>query len=104
MTQETNMQKFTKIDRVLKTTAKNYKLEKAVQKHKLLKVWQEVVSGFVEGAEKATQAFDFQKGVLSVACLSKEIAYQIKVLSQRIIYALNQVIGFNAVFALQVEY
>lgn len=96
--------KFTKIDRVLKKTSKNYKLETAVQKHKLIKAWQEIAKAFVSEAVQESRAMDFQKGVLLVACLSKEVAYQIKVLSQRIIYALNQFLGATAVFAISVEY
>ncbi len=96
--------KFTKIEKVLKTTSKNYKLDAAVRKHQLLKAWQDIVRAFVSEAAETSKAIHFEKGVLLVACLSKEVAYQIKVLSQRIIYALNQFLGSTAVFAIQVEY
>ena len=99
-----NYHKFTKLEKVLKTTSKNYKLDTAVQKHKLLKAWQEIARVFVSEAANESRAVDFQKGVLLVACLSKEVAYQIKVLSGRIIYALNQLLGATAVFAIHVEY
>lgn len=95
--------KFTKIDKVLKTTSKNYKLDAAVHRYKLIKAWNDIAASFVTEAAEATKAVDFKKGVLSVACLSREIAYQIKVLSSRIIYALNQFLGGSVVFAIQVE-
>lgn len=95
--------KYSKIDQILSQTAKNYHLEAALYKYKALKHWEEVVVGFVQEAKEQTKALDLQKGVLVVACLSKEIAYQIKLLSQRIIYALNQLIGKSIVFTIRVE-
>lgn len=97
------MNKFTKIDKVIKTAAKNHKLTSALYRHKLLSSWHKIAESFVSEAAEATKAVDFQKGVLWVACLSQEIAYQIKVLSQRLIYALNELLGFQAVFAIHVE-
>jgi hypothetical protein len=94
---------YTKIDKVLSQTAKQYKLEGALHRYEALKYWEEVVTSYILEAKELTKAVDFRKGVLTVACLSKEISYQIKLLSQRIIYALNQLLGKNLVFAIKIE-
>lgn len=96
--------KFTKIDKILKTTSKSYKLEAAIYRHKLIKSWQGVVASFISEASDNTRVIDFKKGVLQVACLSKDLAYKIKLLSKRIIHALNQLLGATVVFSLDVEY
>lgn len=94
---------FSKIDKVLIKTAKHYNLEAAVYRHKALKYWREIASIFVEEAAGFTQAVDFQKGVLTVACLSREVASKIKLLAQRIIAALNELLGRQMVYAIYVE-
>ena len=94
---------FSKIDKVLNKTAKHYNLENALYKHKALKHWQEIASAFVEEAAVFTQAVDFQKGILTVACLSREVASKIKLLAQRIISALNDILGRQMVYAIYVE-
>ena len=94
---------FSKIDKVLNKTAKNYNLENALYKHKTLKHWQEIASAFVEEAAGFTQAVDFQKGVLTVACLSREVASKIRLLAERIIAALNELLGRQMVYAIYVE-
>ncbi|MFI5205375.1 MAG: DUF721 domain-containing protein [Candidatus Paceibacterales bacterium] len=94
---------FSKIDKVLSKTAKHYNLESAVYKHKTLKHWHEVASAFVDEASELTKAINFEKGVLTIACLSREVASQVKLLAQRIIYALNQFLGREMVFAIYVE-
>src|SRR5579863_1424749 len=91
---------FSKIDKVLNHTAKHYNLEAAVCRHRALKHWQQIASAFVEEAAKLTQAVDFKKGVLTIACLSREVASKIKLLAQRIIVALNQLLGRQMVYAL----
>lgn len=101
--QKNNYNGFSRIDKVLNKTAKDYNLETALYKHQTLKYWHEVASGFVEDAKKLTQAIDFKRGVLTVACLSKEVANQVRLLSERIIYALNQIIGKRMVYAIYVE-
>jgi hypothetical protein len=94
---------FSKIDKVLNRAAKNYNLENALYKHKALKHWQEIASAFVEEAANLTQAVDFQKGILTVACLSREVASKIKLLAQNIIRALNQLFGRQMVYAIYIE-
>ena len=94
---------FQKIDRVIKQTAKQYNLEIALYRHKTLKHWREVAGAFVEEAAALTQAIDFKKGVLTVACLSREVASKLRLLAQRIIYALNQLLGRQVVYAIYLE-
>jgi len=93
---------FAKIDKVLSNTAKNYNLEGAMFKHKALKHWQEIAGMFIDGSESLTKAVDLQKGVLTVACLSREVASKIKLLANRIIESLNQLLGKRVVFAINV--
>jgi hypothetical protein len=50
-----------------------------------------------------TQAVDFKKGVLTVACLSREVASKIKLFAESILEALNQVLGARLVFAIYTE-
>ena len=98
------MQKgFEKINYTINRSAKDKKIMGALNKYKAIKHWEQAVSSFIEEAPALTKALDFKNGVLVVACLSKELAYQIKLLAQRIISALNTIIGKNTVFALQVE-
>jgi len=94
---------YVKIDKVLSQTAKNYKLESAVHKYKALKAWEKAASGFIVEAKGQTKAIDLRQGILVVACLTKEIAYQIKLLAQRIIYEINKLLGKSIVFAISVE-
>jgi Dna[CI] antecedent, DciA len=94
---------FTPIDKLLKTTAKEYHLESALYRHKTLNCWQKVIAGFIEDDAIKTQAIDFNKGVLTVACLSREAAYKIKLMAERIISALNEVLGKRLVYAIYVE-
>jgi len=94
---------YTKIDKVLSQTAKNYKLEAAVHKYKALKAWEKAAAGFIAEAKGQTKAIDLRQGILVVACLSKEIAYQIKLFAQRIVYEINKLLGKSIVFAISVE-
>jgi predicted nucleic acid-binding Zn ribbon protein len=94
---------FTPIGKLLKNTAKEHNLETAMYRHKTLKNWQNVVSGFIEEAQDQTKAVDFKKGILTVACLSREVAYEIKLMAERIIEALNEVVGKRVIYAIYVE-
>jgi predicted nucleic acid-binding Zn ribbon protein len=94
---------FTSIEKLLKNAAKEYHLENALYRHKTINSWQKVVSGFIEEAGNLTQVVDFQKGVLTGACLSREAAYKIKLMAEQIIAALNEVIGRRVIYAIYVE-
>jgi predicted nucleic acid-binding Zn ribbon protein len=94
---------FTSIDKLLKNTAKEYNLESAIYRHKTITGWQKVAPGFIEEAAEKTKALDFNKGVLTVACLSREVAYKIKLMAEQIIAALNEIIGKRVIYAIYVE-
>ena len=96
-------QGFTQVNKILPGKIKEYKLEKAFYKHQALKYWQAAAAKFLEQAEEQTHALDLRNGILVVACLSKELAYQIKLLAQRIAYELNRLIGKAVVFAIYTE-
>ncbi len=93
---------FAKIDRVLYSQAKNYKLEPALHRHKVSQNWESILCGFLADAGGQTKILNLKDGVLVVASLDKKIAYEIKVLAQRILYALNNFLGGQFVFAIQV--
>lgn len=94
---------FEKINYTINRSAKEKKMVGALNRYKALKYWEQAVAGFIQEGPSLTKALDFKNGVLLVACLSKEIAYQVKLLAQRIITVLNKIIGKNCIFALQVE-
>ncbi|MBI5530772.1 MAG: DUF721 domain-containing protein [Candidatus Doudnabacteria bacterium] len=99
-----NYQKgFSRIDKVIYRTAKNHNFDTALHKHKAIKHWHEVAASFVEDVKNTTQAINLEKGVLTVACLSLEVARKLKILAQRIIFALNEIIGHRVIFALNLE-
>lgn len=94
---------FTPINRILSKTAKNYHLESALYRHEALKQWEKVAGEFIENANGQTKAIDFKKGVLTIACLSREAAYQVRVMVERLILALNQILGKRLIYAIAVE-
>jgi len=104
MPQKQNFNKgFMPLKKLLKETAKEYHLESTLNRQKALTTWHGVVSGFIEDAQRLTQAVDFNKGVLTVACLSREAAYKMKLMAERIIAALNEVLGQRMVYAIYME-
>ena len=94
---------FNSINEVIVGTENLKKLQPIVEKYKALKIWESVAKSFLADLEKQTKAMDLKKGVLYVACLSKEAAYQIKVLKEKIINALNTILGKRIVFAIYIE-
>lgn len=94
---------FSKIDKLISLNAKEHNFEQALYKHKVVKYWREVVGSFVEDAKELTQAMDLKKGVLVIACLSREVAQKLKVLASNIVSALNQLLGKQVIFALYFE-
>lgn len=94
---------FVKIDSVLPEAAKKHKLERAMHKYQACKYWEQALSSFFSQAKGLTKVVDFKSGVLTIACLSKELAYEIKLIISRLIYAINQLLGKNLVFAILVE-
>ncbi len=94
---------FTKIGKVIKNEINNQKINEAFLRHQVLKAWERTAVSFFKEAEKLTKALDFKKGVLTVACLDEKLAYQLKILASRIIYAVNNFLGKILVYSLRVE-
>ncbi|MDR3642789.1 MAG: DciA family protein [Candidatus Doudnabacteria bacterium] len=94
---------FSRIDKVLNKTAKQYHLEQAMSRYKVIKNWQNAVSQFFDEAANLTKAVDFQKGVLKVACLSRELAVRLKLFVPRIIEIINRLVGRPVVYAIAIE-
>jgi hypothetical protein len=94
---------FTKVGKVLPDRIKEYKLQKTFYKHQAIKHWDETAAHFFGDAWQQVKAVDLKNGTLIVACLSKELAYQIKLLAKRIIEKLNTLIGKNVVYVINVE-
>jgi hypothetical protein len=94
--------RFTKIDNLLQKTAKEYHLESALYAYQVSKYWEKVLGEFFQDASNKTKITEFKKGVLTVACLCKELASEIKILAQRIIYALNKLLGRRVIYSIQV--
>ena len=94
---------FTRIDKLLNTSAKKHNFEQVFYQHQAIHYWDKAASGFLEEAANSTKAVDFCKGVLTVACLSREVAAKLKLLAQRIIAILNELLGRRVVFALSLE-
>ncbi len=104
MTNRNKIQKgFVKIDRLIKQNAKEKKIDEALYRYKTLKSWQKIAGSFVEEAARLTQAVDFKKGVLVVASLSREAAFKLRLFVDKIIQALNELMGVKVVFAIRFE-
>ena len=95
---------FAKLDKILSATARQHKLEPAWQRYRALKHWQEAAGSFLDAAQELTRAIDLKDGILRVACLSREIAAQLKLLARRIIELLNNLLGKTVVRAIQIEF
>ncbi len=94
---------FSKIDKLISQNAKEHNFEQVLYKHKAVKYWREIVGSFVEEAKELTQVMGLEKGILRIACLSREVAHKLKVLAANIVSALNQLMGKQVVFALYFE-
>ena len=94
---------FTPVNKLINDKLKAYKLEAPFYKHQALKYWQDAACKFIDQAHEHTRAIDLKNGVLVIASLSKEIAYQIKLLAHRIIDEINKLVGKAVVFAIHIE-
>ncbi len=94
---------FESLGRVIGQVAREKKMVGAVNRYKILKNWERAVSSFITQAGDTTRALDVKNGVLFIACLNREVAYQIKLLAARIIELLNQLVGKQVVYAINVE-
>ncbi|HVY68134.1 MAG TPA: DciA family protein [Patescibacteria group bacterium] len=100
----TNKKKgFAKIGFLLDATASRRHWEGVWQRQRALAAWQGVAAAFLEETAELTRAIGFDKGVLTVACLSKAAASRIRLLSQNLITALNEWLGRRLVYAIYLE-
>lgn len=92
------------IKHTINSNIKKYKIEDKVKGALAVTHWEKVISELFPHAAHKTMALSFEKGVLKIATLSREIAYEISLYKERLIHALNNLLGKRVVFALQVEY
>jgi hypothetical protein len=92
-----------KINKTLNQRIKKYKIEDKVKGEQLLKAWEKVISEFLPNAAKQTMALAFEKGVLKIASLSREIAYEIHLYQKRLVEALNNYLGKTLVYRIVCE-
>lgn len=97
------MQKMQRISKTLNQSIKKYKIEDKVKQHQLLIVWEKIIAEFLPNAARQTMAVAFEKGVLRVASLTREIAYEINLYQKRIIEALNTLLGKQIVYRIVCE-
>ncbi len=95
---------FAKFSQASKNHPKAKILQQAQNQNLVLKNWPKAIDQFFQGAAEQTRALSLKNGELFVACLSKELAYKIKLFARRIIYLINKLIGRELVYNLQVEY
>lgn len=94
---------FTKVGQVLKGKQGNPRFAKALARHKALSSCDLVINDLLKQSKGQVKALDLKGGVLVVACLSREMAYQIKLYANRIIQSINQLLGKTVIYALQLE-
>lgn len=83
---------------------KKYKIEDKVKSTMIVNHWEKVITELFPHAAKKTMALGLERGVLRVAALSKEIAYEISLYKQRLIEMLNNLFGKRLVFAIYIEH
>lgn len=93
-----------KIDKALKWQLKKYKIEDKVKAQQLLIAWEKIISDFLPNAAKQTMAYAYERGVMKIAVLSREIAYEINLYAKRIMDALNALVGKQLVYRIVCEY
>lgn len=92
-----------RIQKTLNQRVKKYKLEDKIKTEQLFSAWEKIISEFLPNAARKTMALAYEKGVLKIASLSKEIAYEIYLYQKRIIEAINEYLGKQLVFRIVCE-
>jgi hypothetical protein len=93
-----------RISKTLSSNMKKYNLEEKIQSSNVCKLWDRVVTELVPGAIGKTMATGLNRGVLTIASLTKEVADIIRSYKDRIMYALNSYFGKKIVYAIHVEF
>lgn len=84
---------FTPLRDAVRAQAQARHLERARAKHLVLRSWPKALEAFVSGASSLTQAVGFDRGCLTIACLSSSVARQIRQLEAALVAALNRILG-----------
>ncbi len=92
-----------KINKTLQSSLKKYKIEDKIKQHQLLKAWERIISEFLPFAAQKTMAVAFERGVLKIASLTREIAYEINLYQKRLVEALNNFLGTTLVYRIVCE-
>ncbi len=92
-----------RINKTLYANIRKYKIEDKVKATELLKIWDKVIIDFMPEAASQTMAVAYEKGILKIAVLSKDIAYQIYLYQKRLIEMLNNLLGRRMVFRIVCE-
>ena len=92
-----------KIERILKSNIKKHKIEDKIKIYEILHKWDKIIAECAPSAIGKSMALSFERGVLRVAALSREVADLINILQKRIIYAINTMLGKTLVFKIYCE-
>ena len=92
------------IKKTLNSNIKKYHLEDKLLSIQACKLWEKVIGEYMPSSVGKTMAMSLEKGVLTVAALSRDVVEQIRVYRDRLLYALNTYLGSRAVFAIRCEY
>ncbi len=93
-----------KIDKTLRGQIKKYKIEDKVKAQQMLNSWEKIISDFLPEAAHKTMAIAYERGILKIAALSREVAYEINLYAKRIIEALNALVGKQLVYRIVCDY
>lgn len=88
----------------INSNLKKYKIEDKIKSVQVCQCWEKVVSELLPNAAQKTIAIKLEKGVLKVASLSREIAYEISLFREKLIEALNALVGKRIVFSIYCEF
>ena len=91
------------INKTLNENIRRYHLDDKVKHYQICQVWEKVVTSFLPEAAAKTMAVAFEKGVLKVASLHKEVADKIRIFHDQIVKALNEFVGKKMVFQIVCE-
>lgn len=92
-----------KLDALLNKNAKDHKFEAKIKTYKIYQLWERILLEFLPEAAGKTMITSYEKGCLQLAVLSNDLADQINICQQRIIYKLNSELGRKLVYRIQCQ-
>ena len=87
-----------KIGKLLNSNIKNHKIENKVKRYEIYRIWEVVLTKYLPEAANNTMITSFERGILQIAVLSKEVANDICVCQNRLCMELNTCMGKNLVY------